>query len=566
MKLLFKQLLCIAFGILFCIFGLKAQKKMMVIADKENGLFKDLLCVNKAPINKRQGYTDMGVTSIRLHDYHGANDYPFYTEFWNFDDEKQEFTSINHNFDPLNPAHYTWKDFDFRIKEILDLQMTPYVRLGVSFPNEAFIMAPFGPPFDKDETHFTNFAELCKRTVMHYNNGWDDGYDYKIKYWEIWNEPGGTFWKGEPQQFFEMYKAVADSMKNADPEIMIGTPGAVPMTTIGVKTDYSDGLLSFIKANNVPMDFYSWHIYGIKNPYALKMWADTIRSKLDAYGFTSAESHVSEINDELEAGLADFTESAAGAAYYVSNMITAQNAPIDLLYWYQGNGFVNADENGKPNHTWTSLGLKLYSEFIRNFPVQLKTSGAEVIQGHWQTDTTNLMLLAGKGSSEDEIAILISNYNSVNSNFEIEIQNHKWNNNYQAINIKQYTVKAPDKAIKENEINIPLENSLIIKLENFASPAVAMIKIKAHTTSNIRQASKSDILLYPNPSKTGIFNIQSSETEPIEYIEILDCNGKIIKKQANTFNYIDLNNYAPGIYHIKIKTTKQVVKQKVVYQ
>ena len=32
-------------------------------------------------------------------------------------------------------------------------------------------------------------GEVCKHIVMHYNDGWNDGYHYNIAYWEIWNEP-----------------------------------------------------------------------------------------------------------------------------------------------------------------------------------------------------------------------------------------------------------------------------------------------------------------------------------------------------------------------------------------
>lgn len=38
---------------------------------------------------------------------------------------------------------------------------------------------------------FDKVAEIFAATVRHYNRGWADGYNWNIKYWEIWNEPEG---------------------------------------------------------------------------------------------------------------------------------------------------------------------------------------------------------------------------------------------------------------------------------------------------------------------------------------------------------------------------------------
>ena len=41
------------------------------------------------------------------------------------------------------------------------------------------------PPAD-----FDKYARVVKHIAMHYNQGWDNGFHYNIRYWEFWNEPG----------------------------------------------------------------------------------------------------------------------------------------------------------------------------------------------------------------------------------------------------------------------------------------------------------------------------------------------------------------------------------------
>ena len=114
------------------------------------------------------------------------------------------------------------------------------------------------PPFDPDGINFTKFAELCKRTVMHYNDLWDNGYQYDINYWEIWNEPDGIFWqkfRGSEAIFYDLYKEVSTTLKQYDPTLKVGALGATPGTIILNKEDYYRGFFSYISQNNLPLIF-----------------------------------------------------------------------------------------------------------------------------------------------------------------------------------------------------------------------------------------------------------------------------------------------------------------------
>lgn len=117
-----------------------------------------------------------------------------------------------------------------------------------------------------------------------------------------------------------MYHAVCDTLKTYAPDIKLGAPGAVPSTTIGVNHEYREDFIYYCAQNNLPIDFYSWHIYGAKNPYGIKSLADTIRNILDEKGFTETESIISEINSQLDSSLDTMGTSPYGAAYYLSQL------------------------------------------------------------------------------------------------------------------------------------------------------------------------------------------------------------------------------------------------------
>ena len=57
----------------------------------------------------------------------------------------------------------------------------PIFRLGVTIENFAGIKAyRVFPPKD-----FGKWARICEHVIRHYNEGWADGYTFRIRYWEI---------------------------------------------------------------------------------------------------------------------------------------------------------------------------------------------------------------------------------------------------------------------------------------------------------------------------------------------------------------------------------------------
>lgn len=528
----------------------QAQKTITVDYGVKEAVIKDLMGVNRGPESRSAGYRDAGITMVRMHDYHGANDYPYYSTFWRFDQESKTFTTLNPYFNPREPDHYRWQDFDAQVGRLVEEGFVPYIRLGVSYPNPRHYTVPYEPPLDPDAPTFERFAGLCKATVMHCNAGWSGGSHHNIRYWEVWNEPDGVFWKGSALQYYQMYRAVYDSLKALDPNLKIGGPGAAPTTTMNIKKQYSDGFLAHLGQNNSKLDFYSWHMYGIKNPYALNYFADYFRDKLDRLGFKSTESHITEINDTLDSTLAAFTDSGRGAAYYVSLLITAQRSAVDKLFWYQGNGFFQEDAEGQPRPTWGGLGLKAYSMLTRQCQWQIASHGDETVSGHWQSDTTNLVSLAACSDDGNVVGVLIANYNIPHHEFHIQLKNLPWQSS-DSITVLKSVLREPDERLSTFSSVVNGAATLSVSVPDLPAPSVLLLQLLRHSTTTVAAGMVRPLphrlLLYanyPNPfNDETVIRFALAQRETIE-LDLFDTLGKKIATLAR-------GDWPPGEHQVK---------------
>ena len=70
------------------------------------------------------------------------------------------------------------------------------------------------PPKD-----FQKWAEICEHIIMHYNEGWANGFHYGIKYFEVWFEPDVDFDPNNIKALQTEAPYVADRLFNAKKEI-----------------------------------------------------------------------------------------------------------------------------------------------------------------------------------------------------------------------------------------------------------------------------------------------------------------------------------------------------------
>lgn len=385
-------------------------------------------------------YQQLRVNFVRTHD----GEYPDINGNCDFD-----FGRIFPNFsaDETDSANYNFSDCDAYIANIYAAGAEPFFRLGQSW------YGPNSPPSD-----FNKWAEVCKHIVMHYNDGWANGYNYNIHYWEIWNEPDySQFWTGTRQQFFDLYHAVADKLKTYDPDIKVGGSGFAGMS-------WRDAFLGYCQTNSVPLDFLSWHKYS-PHPYDFYKDDTKWRQALDNYGFTQAQSIQSEWNMYLAAPPETIDEN--GATYSAANLMYMQDSSIAIAIRWDGEVghclFDQADDSlEKPFYAHKAMGMMM------NTPVRLNVPSFDT--GGF--NTLGYAVLAGKSTTGDTVQVLISDYSSGHPGYNLTVT-HGFNGSY---NYERYVIDATNN-LQLVESGSASVNPFTLADPTMFSPSVQLIKI-----------------------------------------------------------------------------------------
>jgi len=165
--------------------------------------------------------------------------------------------------DASGVAHYNWQYLDDVYDYLLSIGMKPFVEFGF-MPNALasgrekmfWWNANVTPPKD-----YAKWDALITALVTH----WTERYgESEVKTWrfEVWNEPNYPgFWhpptNTTPREaYFQLYEHTARAVKSVCPNYPVGGPaGAGPVWT--------RELIDFCQATPVPIDFISYHAYGL---------------------------------------------------------------------------------------------------------------------------------------------------------------------------------------------------------------------------------------------------------------------------------------------------------------
>ena len=99
--------------------------------------------------------------------------------------------------------------------------------------------------------------------------------------------------------------------------------GGPALTTNNDLTGYRESLLAYIRANHVPLDFYSIHHYTVfsEDPLDFVRLADQYRQLLDSYGFTHTAIQLTEWNYGLVDNPTDAQRAASPALAWIDMKI-----------------------------------------------------------------------------------------------------------------------------------------------------------------------------------------------------------------------------------------------------
>ena len=243
------------------------------------------------------------------------------------------------NADVNDPASYDFPCTDLYTKWIIDAGTEPFYRLGSKIEHG---IKKYGTVKPKD---FKKWAEICEHIIAHYTEGWADGFNYDIEYWEIWNEPdldpddstNKRCWSGTEKEYAELYVIAANHLKNRFPHLKIGGPA------LAWNEDWLERFFENVKeyngGKNPPLDFLSWHWYGTE-PREMSEKGTRIHNIAVKAGYTGFESILNEWNyvrgwsDEFIYSIKTII-GMKGAAFTAACMIEGQKNPtIDMLMYY----------------------------------------------------------------------------------------------------------------------------------------------------------------------------------------------------------------------------------------
>ena len=284
--------------------------------------------------------TEAGIPFSRLHDVWGSFGGGRFVDVPNL---FRDFDA-----DENDPANYDFTFTDHLITALVEANVEPYYRLGITIENQAYIK-PYRTHPPKDPA---KWARICEHIIRHYTEGWADGFHYTIRYWEIWNEPEvgrQQMWCGTPEEFYHLYDVTAKHLKACFPHLKIGGYANCGFTAIAprmevnpetgrrepvppVPLEYNTlnfflGFMEYIKAHNSPIDFFSWHSYvDVTRMVVMDQW---LHEKLKEFGYEGLETHLNEWDP-----FAQEFGTAHHSAEVAAMMLALQNGHVDLCCIY----------------------------------------------------------------------------------------------------------------------------------------------------------------------------------------------------------------------------------------
>ncbi len=303
-----------------------------------DGTIKCINAVNNGPVapGVRDSYSNFElfktaeIPYARNHDasfcsqYNGEHVVDVHRIFKNFDADEND------------PASYIFEPTDKLIINWNNAGTKTFYRLGASI--EHYYKYGTHPPKD-----FEKWARICEHIIMHYNEGWAEGYEFGIEYWEIWNEPdcrnadgSNPCWQGTNEEFIDFYCTAAKHLKSRFPALKIGGPAFCTAW----EDDYKNAFLSRVKKDNVPLDFFSYHCYA-QNPDSIGESVESARELLRKNGISDNTELILNEWNYVKGWLSNdwkYTLAAEkdlrGAAFIAGAMSEAQRTGLDMLMYY----------------------------------------------------------------------------------------------------------------------------------------------------------------------------------------------------------------------------------------
>jgi hypothetical protein len=390
--------------------------ELSVRLNRPLGAFKHIHGINLGPlmmsgaVRTSEHFSEIGFPTVRLHDCPYA--------CWGTVDIPCIFPLFH--LDHRDPKNYKFGRTDAYVQSILDCGSQIVYRLGTSIQHHPGLQEDTRPPED-----YAKWAEICCNVIRHYNQGWADGFQHDIRYWEIWNEAeigNNKQWAGTYEEFTTFFIRSATHFKAEFPDLMIGGPAFA-----GVNEKKVETFLAKLRDESCPLDFCSWHTYA-QSPGELGEKSRMIRELLDRYDFRETESHLNEWNvgprgrdwgkmrsdPKVARRFFDYVHSAGGAAFTASTLAELQDAPLEMTNYYSAGNLRWSifDDSALPHKPFYTF--RAFKALLEETPTRLEVSGSDADEG--------LAVLAGVSEDGRVLSLLLSNFASDTSKWKVRLE------------------------------------------------------------------------------------------------------------------------------------------------
>lgn len=213
---------------------------------------------------------------------------------------RPEYIRLDHIYDAFKVVSrkdgqlvYDWSGLDGAVKTILSTGAKPF--LSLSYMPEAIGTGDM-ISVAKD---WNEWGAVTAATIEHYSGRGVMNIDGVI--YEVWNEPDlfGSYKTYGDKNYLEMYSASAKAaarVKNTN-AFEIGGPA-----TTGLYQNWLEKLIKYVDANNLRMDFVSWHRYTLdleqfeKDAKQARAWAENIPALVNLKFYVTEWGHNSEVD------------------------------------------------------------------------------------------------------------------------------------------------------------------------------------------------------------------------------------------------------------------------------
>jgi xylan 1,4-beta-xylosidase len=161
--------------------------------------------------------------------------------------------------DAQGRADYNFTYVDQIYDGLLRQGVRPFVELSFMPPDMASRQQSQGfwyNPIVAPPKQWALWSDLMRRFAQHLvaRYGIDEVSQW---YFEVWNEPNGSFWGGDPEQstYFQLYDLTARALKGVSPRLRVGGPATAQAAWV-------PAFIAHCASRQVPLDFVSTHVYG----------------------------------------------------------------------------------------------------------------------------------------------------------------------------------------------------------------------------------------------------------------------------------------------------------------